>query len=400
MIRADLAVIGGGIVGLATARSIQERYPDLDIVVLEKENAVAQHQTGHNSGVVHSGIYYAPGSLKARLCVQGVELLRLFCEEHGVRYDRCGKVIIATDEDELPRLERIFHRGVGNGVPELRMVDDSGIREIEPWAAGIAGIHSPNTAIVDYPGVCDVLVRLLREDGARIMCGAAVSGIHSDAAGHVLETPQGQVRAERLLACAGLHADRVAVMAGLEPQVRIVPFRGEYWRLRDEVAPKVNGLIYPVPNPALPFLGVHLTRTVGGGVEAGPNAVPAFAREGYRFADVSAGDMVDTLSFGGAWRLGATYWRAGIYEIYRSLRPSIFLGSVQRLMPSLGDGDLVPGGAGVRAQAVAREGHLVDDFAIQKTDTSLHVLNAPSPAATACLAIARHLAGEMAPLFA
>ena len=400
MIAADLAVIGGGIVGLATARSIQERFPDLDIVLLEKEDAVAQHQTGHNSGVVHSGIYYAPGSLKARLCVQGVELLRAFCTEHGVRYDRCGKVITATDEEELPRLERLFHRGVENGVPELQMLDDRGIREIEPWAAGIGGIHSPNTAIVDYPGVCEVLARLLQEDGARIVLGAAVTSIASDEAGHVLETSRGQVRAERLLACAGLHADRVAEMAGLEPHVRIIPFRGEYRRLRHEVAPKVNGLIYPVPDPALPFLGVHLTRTVGGGVEAGPNAVPAFAREGYRFTDVNAGDLADTLSFGGAWRLGAAFWQTGIFEIYRSLRPSVFLASVRRLMPSLEEGDLVPGGAGVRAQAVARDGHLVDDFAIAKTETSFHVLNAPSPAATACLSIGRHLADEMAPLFA
>lgn len=396
--QADLAVIGGGIVGLATAWSVQRRHPDLQIVLLEKEDGLARHQTGHNSGVVHSGIYYTPGSLKARLCVEGVERLRAFCEVHGVRYERCGKVITAIEDAEVPRLETLFHRGVQNGVPELRLVDDVELREIEPHAAGIAGIHSPNTAIVDYPGVCEVLGRLLEEGGARIVTSAPVTGIASCDHGHVLQTPVGEVRAERLLACAGLHSDRIARMAGLDPDVRIVPFRGEYWYLREEVAHKVEGLIYPVPDPDLPFLGVHLTKMVDGSVEAGPNAVPAFAREGYRFADVSLEHMADTLRFPGAWKLGMRYWQTGIFEIYRSLRPSVFLASVRRLMPSLQEGDLVPGGAGVRAQAVEREGRLVDDFSILETENALHVLNAPSPAATASLSIGRYLAQQMAPM--
>jgi L-2-hydroxyglutarate oxidase LhgO len=400
VIRADLAVIGGGIVGLATAWHIQQDHPDLRIVLLEKEDGLARHQTGHNSGVVHSGIYYQPGSLKAKLCVEGVERLRAFCTEHGVRYERCGKVITATEEEEVPRLEKLYDRGVENGVPGLRLIDGDGIREIEPHAAGIAGIHSPNTAIVDYPGVCEVLGRLLEEAGARILLGTPVTAIHSDEAGHVLRTPRVQVRAERLLSCAGLHADRVARMAGLKPDVRIVPFRGEYWFLRPERASLVKGLIYPVPDPALPFLGVHLTRMVDGSVEAGPNAVPAFAREGYEFSDVSLTDMAETLTFPGALRLGARFWQTGIFEIYRSLRPSVFLASVRRLMPELEEGDLLPGGSGVRAQAVERQGKLVDDFAILRTDHSLHVLNAPSPAATASLAIGRHLADHMASMFA
>ncbi len=399
-IHADLAVIGGGIVGLATAWRVQQARPDVSIVLLEKEDGLARHQTGRNSGVVHSGIYYAPGSLKAKLCVEGVESLRAFCDEHGVAYQRCGKIITAVDDDEIPRLETLFERGIANGVPELRRVDDVQMREVEPHVAGIAGIHSPNTAIVDYVGVCRELGRLLEEGGARILRGAAVEAIRSDGGGHVLATPRGEVRAERLLACAGLHADRVARMAGLEPDVRIVPFRGEYMFLRDDRAELVKGLIYPVPDPALPFLGVHLTSTVDGRVEAGPNAVPAFAREGYRFLDVKLADLAETLTFPGAWRLGARYWRHGAFEIYRSLRRPVFVRSLQRLMPELRAEDVVPGGSGVRAQAVGRDGRLVDDFAVLTTDTAMHVLNAPSPAATASLAIGRQLAEDLAPLLA
>lgn len=397
---ADLAVVGGGIVGLATAWRVQQARPDLKIVLLEKEDGLARHQTGRNSGVVHSGIYYAPGSLKARLCVEGVEELRAFCEAHGVAYERCGKVITAVSEEEIPRLETLFERGTANGVPELRKVDDVQMREVEPHVAGVAGIHSPNTAIVDYVGVCRELGRQLEQGGARILTGAPVEAIRSEGGGHVLSTPRGEVRAERLLACAGLHADRVARMAGLEPDVRIVPFRGEYMFLRDDRADLVKGLIYPVPDPALPFLGVHLTSTVDGRVEAGPNAVPAFAREGYRFLDVKLADLAETLAFPGAWRLGARYWRHGAFEIYRSLRRPVFVRSLQRLMPELRAGDVVPGGSGVRAQAVGRDGRLVDDFAVLTTDTAMHVLNAPSPAATASLAIGRQLAEDLAPLLA
>lgn len=399
-LEADLAVIGGGIVGLATAWRVQQRRPDLSIVLLEKEDGLARHQTGRNSGVVHSGIYYTPGSLKATLCVQGVEELRLFCAENDVAYDRCGKIITAVTDDEIPRLEKLFERGSANGVPELRKVDDVQMREIEPHVAGVAGIHSPNTAIVDYPGVCAALGGLLKEGGARIVTGAPVEAIRADGGGHVLSTPRGEVRAERLLACAGLHADRIARMAGLEPEVRIVPFRGEYMFLSDDRSELVNGLIYPVPDPALPFLGVHLTSTVDGRVEAGPNAVPAFAREGYRFWDVKALDMAETLFFPGAWKLGARYWRHGLFEIYRSLSRPAFIRSLRRLVPVLRDEDVVAGGSGVRAQAVGRDGRLVDDFAVLTTDTAMHVLNAPSPAATASLSIGRKLAADLEPLLA
>lgn len=396
----DLAVVGTGIVGLAAAWELKRRHPDLRMVLVEKETDVAKHQTGNNSGVVHSGIYYKPGSLKARLCVDGVKRLKAFSREHNVRYDDVGKVITAIDAEEVPRLEALMDRGIENGVQGLEMLDDEGIRRHEPFAVGMAGIHSPYTAIVDYPGVSQTLKRLLQDAGAEFRFGTAVTGLENDADGVTLRTAEGEVRAERMLATAGLYADRLARMAGLEVNGRIVPFRGEYYYLRPDKAHMVNGLIYPVPNPALPFLGVHLTRTVGGEVEAGPNAVPAFAREGYKLTDVNVPELADSLSFFGTWRLMARFWHIGLFEIYRSMSRPAFVRSLQRLMPTLRSEDVVRGGAGVRAQAVGPNGRLVDDFWFEEDAVSLHVLNAPSPAATASLAIGDEIAGRMERLLA
>jgi (S)-2-hydroxyglutarate dehydrogenase len=399
VLRADVAVIGGGIVGLATAHALLERYPDLTLVLLEKEDAVARHQTGRNSGVVHAGIYYAPGSLKATLCVKGVGMLRAYCAEQGVRYDAVGKVIVATREEELPRLDALLERGKRNGVQGLRLVDEAGLREIEPHAAGLRAIHSPNTAIVDYGGVSRSLADGLRARGARIELGQRVVAMRESASGVRITTPGLTVEAGRAIACAGLFADRLARLAGASPQVSIVPFRGEYYFLVPERRDLVRGLIYPVADPALPFLGVHLTRTVDGEVEAGPNAVLALAREGYAHHTVSPGDLAETLAFAGFWRLARRFWRIGAYEYYRSFSKAAFVASLRTLVPSLTVADVRRGGAGVRAQAVGRDGRLVDDFAMIETERSLHVLNAPSPAATASLAIGEHLTERVARWF-
>ena len=392
----DLCVVGGGIVGLATAHAIAQRLPGLRIAVLEKEAALAQHQTGHNSGVVHAGIYYRPGTLRASLCVRGVARLRDFCAEHGVAYDAVGKVIVATDEAELPRLDALLERGTANGVPGLRMIEQGELRAIEPHAAGLRALHSPNTAIVDFPGVCRVLAERLTGAGARIELGARVVDVTRDDAGLVIDTPRLRVRARRLVACAGLHADRLARLAGLEPSVRIVPFRGEYYFLEPHARDLVRGLIYPVPDPALPFLGVHFTRTVTGEVEAGPNAVLALAREGYRHRDVDLFDLAHTAAYPGFWRLSARFWRTGAYEYYRSFSTAAFVRSLQRLVPAVRERDVRRGGAGVRAQAVGPDGAVLDEFVFAEDDRSLHVLNAPSPAATASLTIGEHLAERVA----
>jgi (S)-2-hydroxyglutarate dehydrogenase len=399
-VHVDVAVIGAGIVGLATAEALTRRYPGLRVAVLDKEREVARHQTGHNSGVVHAGIYYRPGTLRARLCVEGVTRLRDFCAEHGVAYDAVGKVIVATDDNEVQRLEALLERGRANGVPQLSMLDAAELRAIEPFAAGLRAIHSPSTAIVDFPGVATALAGIAQGRGARVELGAPVSAVIPGRDEVLVRTPHLDVRARRLIACAGLHADRIARMSGLVPEVRIVPFRGEYYLLRPERRDLVRGLIYPVPDPALPFLGVHFTRMVSGEVEAGPNAVLALAREGYSHGRVSPRDLADTLSFPGFWRLARRFWRVGAYEFYRSLSTAAFVASLRRLVPAVTAADVRRGGAGVRAQAIGRDGALIDDFVIAETDTALHVLNAPSPAATASLAIGEHLAVRVAPWFA
>jgi L-2-hydroxyglutarate oxidase LhgO len=396
----DIAVVGGGIVGLATARALLEKAPGTSLVVLEKEPALATHQTGHNSGVIHSGIYYKPGSHKARLCVEGVELMTRFCAEHGIRVDRVGKVIVATSPDELPRLQTLFERGTANGVPGLRMIDAGRLREIEPHASALAGIHSPNTSIVDYRQVCEALAADLVARGVSFEKSFAVASITRTGGVIELRAPARAVTARRMINCAGLHSDRVARMAGAAPDVQIIPFRGEYYMVRPERHDLVRGLIYPVPDPEFPFLGVHFTRTVHDEVEAGPNAVLAFAREGYTLGTVHPRDLADTLGFGGFWAMARRYWRMGSYEMFRSLSKGAFVRALQRLVPAIQPDDVTPGGAGVRAQAVARDGTLVDDFRIVADAYAIHVLNAPSPAATASLAIGRHIASLAAEAFA
>ncbi len=395
----DVAIIGGGIVSLATARALGERAPRARLAIVEKEAKLAQHQTGHNSGVIHSGIYYKPGSYKARLCVEGARLVSEFCAEHGIRVERCGKVIVATRDDEVPRLQTLYERGTANGVPGLAWVDQARLRELEPHAAAIKGIHSPNTAIVDFGEVAAAFARELSGAGVTIETNAEVTAIRRAGAEFELTTPRLTVRARRIVNCAGLYSDVVAQMAGATPDVRIIPFRGEYYFIKPERRSLVRGLIYPVPDPEFPFLGVHFTRTVHGDVEAGPNAVLAFAREGYRFGRFNPAEFWGTLSYPGFWAMARRYWRTGAYEVYRSLSPAAFVRALQRLVPDLRPDDVVRGGAGVRAQAVLRDGSLVDDFRIVESADAIHVLNAPSPAATASLAIGRHIAGLAAERF-
>ena len=398
--RFDLAVVGGGIVGLATARALLAERPDLRLVVLEKEARLASHQTGHNSGVIHSGIYYKPGSHKARLCVEGARLMKEFCAEHGIRVDPIGKVIVATFEAELPRLQALFERGTANGVAGLSLIDKDRLREIEPHAAAIRAIHSPVTAIVDYGEVAQAMARDLLAQGAVIRTGARVTAIERTGDGFDLATASGPVQSRRLVNCAGLYSDVVARLAGVRPGVRIIPFRGEYYMIRPERHDLVRGLIYPVPDPEFPFLGVHFTRTVHGEVEAGPNAVLAFAREGYRLGRIHLRELAGTLGYSGFWAMAGRYWRTGSYEMYRSVSKGAFVRALQRLIPEVTAADITPGGAGVRAQAVAEDGSLVDDFRIVKSPDAIHVLNAPSPGATASLAIGRHIAGLATESFA
>jgi len=388
----DIAIIGGGIVGLATARALGERTPGARLVILEKEAELATHQTGNNSGVIHSGIYYKPGSYKAKLCVEGKGLMLEFCQKHRIRVDHVGKVIVATSQAELPRLQTLYERGVANGVP-VEMLEPAQLREIEPHAAALRAIRSPSTAIVDYKEVCAAMTRELTARGVVIETGARVTSIARTAGALDIVTPRTVVRARRLVNCAGLYSDVVARMAGARVDVRIIPFRGEYYMIRPERQDIVRGLIYPVPDPEFPFLGVHLTRTVHGEVEAGPNAVLAFAREGYRFGRVSPSELAGTLAYRGFWRMARRYWRMGSYEMYRSLSKDAFVRALQRLVPNLRSEDVTRGGAGVRAQAVSPDGSLVDDFRIVAEADAIHVLNAPSPGATASIAIGRHIAG-------
>jgi L-2-hydroxyglutarate oxidase LhgO len=398
--RFDVAVVGGGIVGLATTRALLAERPGLRLVILEKEARLATHQTGHNSGVIHSGIYYRPGSHKARLCVEGARLMKAFCAEHGIRVDPIGKVIVATSEDELPRLQALFERGTANGVQGLALIDESRLRAIEPHATAVRAIHSPTTSIVDYGEVAQALGRDLLSRGAVIRTSARVTSIDRTPEGFDLSTASGPVQARRLVNCAGLYSDVVARLAGARPGVRIIPFRGEYYMIRPERHDLVRGLIYPVPDPAFPFLGVHFTRTVHGEVEAGPNAVLAFAREGYRFGRIHLRELASTLGYSGFWSMARRYWRTGTYEMYRSLSKAACVQALQRLLPEIGPADITPGGAGVRAQAVTADGSLVDDFRIARSTDAIHVLNAPSPAATASLAIGRHIAGLASEVFA
>jgi L-2-hydroxyglutarate oxidase len=389
----DVAIIGGGIVGLATALGLLEAKPGIRLVVLEKEAKVGQHQTGHNSGVVHTGVYYKPGSLKAKLCVEGLHKMRTFCETEGLAYQQYGKVLVAVDEGEIPALEEIHRRGVANGVEGLRELDPAGIREFEPHAIGVAGLHVPGTASVDYQQIAEAMARRLENHGGAVRLNAEAVSIGNNGSHININTTAGDVQAGYLVNCAGLQCDRVARMAGADPQVQIVPFRGEYYEIKDERAYLVNGLIYPVPDPRFPFLGVHFTKTVNGKVEAGPNAVLALSREGYRWGSLDTGDFWETLRNPGLWVVARKYWKTGIGEMVRSASSRAFVAALQRLVPAIRVEDVVRAGAGVRAQAMDRAGNLLDDFAIEESPRALHVLNAPSPAATASLAIGEHLAG-------
>ena len=391
----DITIIGGGILGLAAAHAIGQRVPEMRVLVLEKESSVGTHQTGHNSGVIHAGIYYRPGSLKAQLSVRGAERMTAFCDDHGIAYERCGKVIVATGERDLPALEELYRRGTANGVPGLRRIDGTELRAIEPHAAGVAALHSPRTAIVDYREVARALAGEVRAAGGEIRTGVRVGAVRERGIHIELQTTEGPLRSRLLVNCAGLYADRIARDMGVATEIQIVPFRGEYYRLRSDRTGLVRGLIYPVPDPDLPFLGVHFTRSIDGGVEAGPNAVLALAREGYRKRTVSARDLVETVRYPGFRALARRYWRTGAYEVFRSLSKPAFVHSLQRLVPAVRGSDVVPGGAGVRAQAVAADGRLVDDFYIVGSARTVHVLNAPSPAATASLPIGEYVAEQV-----
>ena len=385
-------VIGGGIVGLATALALAESgHPP---VVLEAESRAAAHQTAHNSGVIHSGLYYKPGSVKARTCREGLEAMYRFCAEEGVPHKRCGKLVVAVREEELPRLMALEERGRANGVAVKRLRAEE-LREYEPEVVGVAGLWVQETGIVDYALVADAMSHRLTRLGGEVRTNHRVLRIRRLGRQIILETSGGHVVTSRMVNCAGLQSDRVARLAGLEPGVRIVPFRGEYYTLRPERSGLVRGLIYPVPDPALPFLGVHFTRGIDGIVEAGPNAVLALKREGYSWTEISLTDVVDWASFPGFWRMAARQWRSGLSEIARSLSRRRFLKSLRSLLPTLAEDDIERGGSGVRAQAVGVDGKLLDDFCIQEAPGMLHVLNAPSPAATASLAIGRNLADRI-----
>ncbi len=387
----DVAIVGGGIIGLSTAMHLVQRFPRLRVAALEKEAELATHQSGHNSGVIHSGIYYRPGSHKANFCVAGVQKLLRFCDENEIEYERCGKVIVATDESELGRLDNLYERGVANGVEGLEIIGPERLREIEPHAAGIRALWAPGTGIADYPKVAQVYATKFVHSGGDIFTEAPVQSITRDGPVLALETPKGTVQAGHIINCAGLYADRVAAMIEDRVDVRIIPFRGEYYTLRPESHHLVSGLIYPVPDPRFPFLGVHYTRNIHGSVEAGPNAVLALSREGYRKQDLNLGETLETLSYPGFWKMTAKHWRTGLSEMRRSYSKSIFLRDLQRLLPEIREEDLAPGGAGVRAQAVAANGALLDDFSIIRGREAVHVLNAPSPGATSSLAIGEHI---------
>jgi L-2-hydroxyglutarate oxidase len=392
--RVDITIVGAGIVGLATAMELVQRRPDLNLVVLEKEDHVAAHQTGNNSGVIHAGLYYKPGSLKANMAVEGAQSMVEFCQEHGLPHELCGKVVVATTEEELPRLEELHRRGTANGVQGLTRISAEQIKEYEPHAVGIAGLWSPNTGIVDYIAVTRKYAEIVAQGGGELRLNTEVVGIEQGSGELVVETTQGEVHTRALVNCGGLESDLIAKMTGSTQGLRIVPFRGEYYELTPEARKLVRGLIYPVPDPRFPFLGVHFTRRVGGSVEAGPNAVLAFAREGYKKTDFDPGYVLRLLAFPGFWMMGAKYWRMGLGEMYRSWNKRAFVQALRTLLPELGMDDVEPGGAGVRAQAMDSKGKLLDDFSIIETPNVIHVLNAPSPAATASIPIGRAIADK------
>jgi L-2-hydroxyglutarate oxidase LhgO len=385
----DVAVVGGGIVGLAAARELLLRHRDLKLVIVDEEAEIASHQTGHNSGVIHTGIYYRPGSMKARACVAGHSLIMAYCDEHEIPYERCGKVIVALDESELPRLNDLFERGTVNGVEGLEMIGPERLREIEPYAAGIKAIYSPNTGIIDYGRVARAYAEDVVAMGGMIVPATKVLRLDQRAASTVLVTARGDLEARSVITCAGLYSDKISA-AGKE--LRIVPFRGSYYCLRPDKRHMTRALIYPVPDPSFPFLGVHFTRVLNGDVWIGPNAVLAFAREGYQRWKINPGELLDTLTYAGFWKLAGRYWRMGLAEMYRDYVKSAYIKLAQRYMPELTIEDTVAGPSGVRAQALDFNGGLLDDFAIKQDGRVIHVQNAPSPAATSSLVIGQTIA--------
>ncbi|MER3472558.1 MAG: L-2-hydroxyglutarate oxidase [Armatimonadota bacterium] len=396
--QSDVLVIGAGIVGLATGYQLVQQYPHLRVIVVEKEAQVCQHQSGHNSGVLHSGIYYRPGSVKALTCRQGKRLMEAFCEREGIPFEICGKVIVATSEQDVPTLQMLYERGKANQV-QCERIDSRRLRELEPHASGIEALYVPETGIVDFSRVCERLAHYLMQAGGTILTGAKVVGIRESADEVAVQTTQGDFTARYVLNCAGLYSDDIVRLSGQTPPARIVPLRGEYYLLRPEARRLCRNLIYPVPDPRFPFLGVHFTRTVYGEVECGPNAVLAFAREGYHRLRIHARELWETLCYPGFRRLVRKYWRVGLGEMWRSFSRHAFARALQRLVPEVRAEHLLPAPAGVRAQAVAPDGSLLDDFVWIDTPRMVHVVNAPSPAATASLAIGRHIVERLAERF-
>ncbi|MBI4596879.1 MAG: L-2-hydroxyglutarate oxidase [Candidatus Omnitrophica bacterium] len=395
----DVIIVGGGIVGLATAMELLGQQPGLALAVLEKEPQVAAHQTAHNSGVIHSGLYYRPGSLKAQTCVAGATLLIEFCRQHAIPFEMCGKLVVATQASELPRLQTLYERGIANGVAGLRRIGPEEIRELEPHARGIAALHVPSAGLVDYGQVAEAMASVIRQRGGVIQCSTRVTGIARRGSEWVLQTTQGECRAPYVITCGGLQSDRLARSADGSSDVQIVPFRGEYYDVRPQRRYLVKHMIYPVPDPAMPFLGVHFTRSIHGGVHAGPNAVLAWKREGYRKTDVSLPDLASMLGFPGFWRMSRTQWRTGLHEAYRSWSRRAFVRALQRLVPEIQERDVTPNGSGVRAQAVDQQGRLLDDFDIATAINAVHVRNVPSPAATASIRIGQHITQMVASAF-
>lgn len=383
----DFLVAGAGIVGLSTAYKLSKKYPDASILVLEKENRVAAHQTGHNSGVIHSGIYYQPGSYKAKNCVDGRHQLVEFCGENGVQHEICGKVIVASEEKDLPRLHHLYDRGLQNEIEGISLVDEQEMKEIEPFVAGVQAIHVPCAGIVDFTGMCQALHTKLKEAGNSVLFDSPVKAVLQTNGCLTVQSEKETFKAKHFINCTGLHSDRVAKSAGIKPEIKIVPFRGEYFELTEEAQHKVKGLIYPMPNPEFPFLGVHFTKMALGGIECGPNAVFAFKREGYKKTSFDLKDTIETFDYPGFWKLAGKHWQMGLDEMYRSFSKSGFLKNLQKLIPSITLSDLKKSPSGVRAMALKPDGELVDDFHFETTDREIHVLNAPSPAATAGLSI-------------
>jgi L-2-hydroxyglutarate oxidase LhgO len=388
-------IIGGGIIGLATAYRLLEKYPGRKAIVFEKESAPGRHQTGHNSGVLHAGLYYKPGSNKARLAVEGIRQMVDFCERHNVKHEICGKLVVAASEDEVPRIMDLFERSQANGLRDVRVLSREEMREIEPHVGGVRALRVPEEGIVDYAGVCAALVREIESRGGEVRTNTRVTGLRAMSSGWAIETDKDSQEADFLVNCAGLHCDRVAALGGIKREMRIVPFRGEYYLIKPARQHLVRHLIYPVPDPSFPFLGVHFTRLIHGGIEAGPNAVLAFAREGYTKRDFVAADLYDALTFPGLWRFLKRYTSVSWYELRRSFSRRLFCESLQRLVPEIRVDDIEPGGAGVRAQAMLPSGDLVQDFLFAERPRALHLLNAPSPGATASLAIGAEVVAKL-----